>query len=236
MNGKDRSSSLCSHHKLLPTPTLNLTVHASSPPVPHNSNLTPDRYISLPAPLRKPTDLHPLPKHQTMRTPPEMEHAQLLPLLDPLAHRNRDLARAHLSHADAQERHESDGRVVRLDEDERARRRRRDVALAGALALLVRVVRGAEVFELRFRVVRPVDDVAFADHARDGGVPAVVGERAEERLVDRAADELACEGVVREHVGHGVGLAFDPEFGAGGDVGGGVVGQRFAGVGDYVRV
>ena len=43
-------------------------------------------------------------------------------------------------------------------------------------------------------------------------MPAVIAEGAEERLIDCAVHELGSEGVVVEHVGERVGLAFEPEF------------------------
>ena len=43
-------------------------------------------------------------------------------------------------------------------------------------------------------------------------MPAVVAEGAEERLVDGAIHELGGQGVVVEHVGQGVGLAFNPKY------------------------
>src|SRR5947199_6691298 len=63
-------------------------------------------------------------------------------------------------------------------------------------------------------------------------MPAVVVERAEEGLVNGAADELPHRFVVREHVLERVGLALDPEPVIALNPGGDRVGRRLASVDD----
>ena len=144
-----------------------------------------------------------------------------------------DGTRRDLRHADADERHEPDVCVVRFDEDDGPRCCRGDVALASRLTLPVRAVGFGEVFEERLGVVGSFLDEGLFDGAGDGTVPAVVAQRAEEGLVDCAADELGRERVESEHVEDRVGLAFEPEFVATFDVVCDVEGPRFARVGDY---
>lgn len=167
-----------------------------------------------------------------------MEHTRLVALLDVLALLDRDLARRHLVHADADKGHEADGGVVRLDEDDGARSQGGQVRLhradaLGDLALLLGAVDLAAV-EQRLAEVRAVDDVGLLDGAGDGRVPPVVGQRGQEGLVHGAAGELARQGVVGEHVPDGVGLALDPELVVQLDVAGGGVGPGLAAVGDDV--
>ena len=64
-----------------------------------------------------------------MRGAAEVKHANLLAFLDVLPFVNGDLAGRDLGHADRHHAHQADVRVVRLDEDQRARRHRGDVAL-----------------------------------------------------------------------------------------------------------
>nr|POE59281.1 hypothetical protein CFP56_24550 [Quercus suber] len=143
----------------------------------------------------------------------EVEHARLLTLGDVLALLDRDLARADLVHADADEGHEADGWVVGLDEDDGARRERRQVALADGDAAGVNLAhRGVpEPLEQRLGEVGAVLDEGLLDRAADGRVPAVVGERGQEGLVDGAAGEVVAERVVGQHVADRVRLALDPE-------------------------
>ena len=67
-----------------------------------------------------------------MGRPAEVEHPDLVPLSDVLALADRDIARADLVHTDTHKSHEPQGRIVRLDEDDGARRQRRQVALGDA--------------------------------------------------------------------------------------------------------
>lgn len=73
--------------------------------------------------------LHTLPKQQTMRRAAKVEHAELLALLDVLALLHGDLARTHLIHADADESHKPDSRMIGLDENNSARGQGGQIAL-----------------------------------------------------------------------------------------------------------
>ena len=96
-----------------------------------------------------------------MRRATKVEHAHLVALLDMLPSLDGDLACADLHHPHSDERHEPDGGVVRLDEDDRASGDGGEVSLAGDRALHVdirAVGRIAEALEERLRVVRAVLD------------------------------------------------------------------------------
>lgn len=104
-----------------------MTKHATYPPKhpnplrPHDSELTSYRHVVLEADGREIVDVHGLAEDQAVRRAAEVEHAELVALLDVLALLHRDLARAHLVHADGDEGHEADGGVVGLDEEDGAR-------------------------------------------------------------------------------------------------------------------
>ena len=63
-------------------------------------------------------------------------------------------------------------------------------------------------------------------------MPAVIGQRAQERLVDGAADEPLRPRVVVQHELQGVRLGLDPEFVQQLDIPGDGEGRGFAGVDD----
>ena len=138
-----------------------------------------------------------------------MEHTKLFALVDMLPSLDGDITRADLDHADGHEGHKPDGRVIRLDEDDRAGGDGGDVSLGpnGApdvdLTAARRIGIGigiGEALEERLGIVCAVLDKGLADRPRDGGVPAVVGEGGEECLVDGGAFETVCEVVKGEHV------------------------------------
>lgn len=84
--------------------------------------------------------------------------------------------------------------------------------------------------------IRAVLDERLCDLSRNGRVPPVVAQRAQERLVDCAACKLLRQSILREDVEAGVRLAVYPELVAQLDVVGDVVSQRLARVGDNVVV
>lgn len=135
----------------------------------------------------------------------EVEHPQLVALLDALARLDGDLVGGHLGHSYGDEGHEADARVVGLYQDDAARRGLGDVALG-----LVGAV-GVKPYSGRLRVVGAVYQCRADDGAADGAVPAVIAEGAQERLVQRAADELLVHWVVREHMSQRVWLPLEPE-------------------------
>lgn len=141
------------------------------------------------------------PKHQAVRRPSKVEHADLVTLLHPLPLRHGNVARRHFGHAYTDKGHQPHGRVVGFDEDQRPRRRRCEITLRGRFASDVDAVRIwvwiPQSFKQRFRVVRPVDDVGVDHRPTDGRVPAVVAQRAEISLVYGATDELLRQGIVR---------------------------------------
>ena len=186
--------------------------------VSHLSKLRSDGDVVLPTRLREPLHISRLAEQQAMRRATKMEHAELVALGDMLPSVDGDLTRADLDHADGDERHEPNGGVVRLDEDDRAGGDGGVVPLARDGAPDVDVVAGvgrvriAQALEERLGVVRPVLDERLDDAPRDGRVPAVVRERGEERLVHGAAREVGREVVEREHVEQRVFLALEPEL------------------------
>src|SRR5579862_5801325 len=68
-------------------------------------------------------------KDQAMGRAAEMEHTELPALSDALPFVRCDLAARHFRHADREEAHQSDFRVVCVDEDDRACRDLRNVSL-----------------------------------------------------------------------------------------------------------
>jgi hypothetical protein len=107
-----------------------------------------------------------LAEQQTMRRATKVEHAHLFALLDMLPSIDGDVARADLDHPHSDERHEPDGGVVRLNEEDRAGGDGGDVSLArdGAAHVNVTAVgRIAEALEERLGVVRAVLDERFDD-------------------------------------------------------------------------
>nr|POF05912.1 hypothetical protein CFP56_53299 [Quercus suber] len=176
-------------------------------------HLTTHRHILLPTRLRETLDLDPLAEQQHMRAATEMEHARLLALGDVFALLDRDLTRADLIHADTDERHQPDRRVIGLDENHRARRQRRQIALADTDAAGIDLAcrRVPEPFEQRFGEIRAVLHERLLDRAADGRMPAMIRQRRQERLVDGPARERVAQRIVGQHVPHRVRLAFDPE-------------------------
>lgn len=127
-----------------------------------------------------------------------MEHAQFVALLDVLPLLDGDLAGADLVHADADEGHQPDLGVIRLDEDDTPGRQCREVSLrdgdAGGVNLHGRVAR---VFHQRLAEVGAVLDEGALDLAGHGRVPAVVGQGGKEGLVDGGTGKLLRERIVR---------------------------------------
>ena len=148
-----------------------------------------------------------------MRAPPIMKHPQLFPRLHTLADSHRDLIRADLGHTNRDKRHQPHIPAIRFNEDDRARRHTGDVRLGmvrrGGIGPTIFGI--GEAVEVVCGVVGAGYVEGFYDGAADGAVPAVIGEGAEEGLVERSADEMRGEVVVDEHVVEGVGLAFEPE-------------------------
>ena len=147
-----------------------------------------------------------------MRTPPIMKHTQLLPRIHMLPSRNRNLIRADLAHTNSDKRNQSNFPTIGFNEDDRARRHTGNIRLGmvrrGGIGPVFSV---REALEVVCGVVCAGHIERFYDRASDGAVPAVIGESAEEGLVECSADEVGDECVLDEHVVEGVGLAFEPE-------------------------
>jgi hypothetical protein len=73
--------------------------------------------------------LHLRAEDETVGRAAEMEHADLVPFPDPLPFAGSDVAAGNLGQADCKHAHEPDVGAVGLDEQQRARRQLRDVAL-----------------------------------------------------------------------------------------------------------
>ena len=165
------------------------------------------------------------------------KRTDLIALVHALALPHGKLAARHLRHANVHGRHEADGGVVRLDEDDATAGDVRDVGLGpvrrGRVGVLV-VVR--EAFVPVLGVVRPGDVADFGHGAGDGGVPAMVGQRGEESLVDGAVGEELCLGLVVEHGLQRVRLVLEVEGAPLLDVVMQVFNRGFARVDDYIFV
>ena len=141
-----------------------------------------------------------------------MKHTQRLPRIHMLAGSHSDLIRADLAHPNSDERHQPHIPAIRFNEDDRARRHTGDVRLGMVRRDGIGSTRCVgEAVEVVCGVVGAGYVEGFHDGAADGAVPAVIGEGAEEGLVECSADEVGGEVVVDEHVVQGVGLAFEPE-------------------------
>lgn len=143
-----------------------------------------------------------------------MEHPRLLTLLDMLTLLHCNVASRNLVHANTDESHQANSRVVCLDEDDCSSSQGSDVALASADTALIDLlcVWIAETLEQRLREERAIDDVSLLDGTTNGRVPSVVAQRGQEGLVDSGAGKLLCKLVMRKHVKNGVWLALDPEL------------------------
>lgn len=148
-------------------------------------------------------------EHHHVRRSTKVERPNLVSLLDPIPFSHCQLDRRDLHETDANEAHQPDVGVVRLDENDGARA---DGGLVsdGASDDVHAAARGGAN---NGGVVRTRDDVRLDDTPIDGAMPAVVIHRAEDRLEDLAIIQLSCEGVVVEHMLEGVGLLLDPELG-----------------------
>jgi hypothetical protein len=149
---------------------------------------------------------------------------------------DRDFTRRNLCHSNPHKRHQPDLGVIGLNKDDRTRGNDREVLLAIILPRSRRPSILLKVLVKRLAVVCARDDIRLDDLSGYGRVPSVVGECAEESLVDCPADELICVFILRKHVDAAVRLTFDPEFVAAVDVVGDLVDHAFAAVGDDVVV
>src|SRR6266404_3905200 len=86
--------------------------------IPHLSELRPDGDVLLPTRLREILHIDALAEQQAMRRATKVEHAHLFALLDMLPSLDGDLTRADLDHPHSDERHQPNGGVVRLDEED----------------------------------------------------------------------------------------------------------------------
>ncbi len=111
---------------------------------------------------------------QGVRGAAEVEHPQLIARADCLTIGDAQRARRHLRHANADEAHESDGRVGGADEDQRSHSGDREPRLGanqGTARVVLRkigVVRRCTVVG-NDSVVRPWNDDSLFDDAVDGG-------------------------------------------------------------------
>lgn len=205
----------------------------------NNSQLSSHRHVLLPPCRRELLQLYTLLKNQAMRRPSKVKHAQLLPLCDVLPFSHRDVTRAHLVHADTNKGQQPNSWIVRLEHNNGPRCHGRQVALRHGDAMSVNL-RNAVLLVQGLKEglgkVRSVLDKRPLHGARNGRVPAVVGQGREKRLVHGAAGELGREGVVGEHVDHGIALALGKEGIAELDVGLKVERSGLAGVGNDVVV
>lgn len=141
--------------------------------------MAPDGHVVTKTNLRKVLDPDALAEQQTVRRAAEVEHAELLALLDTLVLPHRDLARADLVHADADKCHQPDGRVIRLQEHDGPRRQRGQVCLGYPQPLYIDGVHTAAVvivvgWEQRLGEIGPCRYEGADDTTRHGTVPPVV--------------------------------------------------------------
>ena len=123
-----------------------------------------------------------------------MESAELISTLDPRALLNCDFARRYLYHADGDEAHQANVRVVRLDEDKGPCGNDTEVGLGSSEdGVVVAQGRGERIIGTR-------NDTGLDYCASDGAVPAVVVGGREESLIDCAAVESRGKWVAIEHV------------------------------------
>ena len=115
----------------------------------------------------------------------ELEVAQFFALGQVVAGRNVGCEQAgrDLEHSYRDERHQPDDGVVGIDDDDGLGGDVREVGLRGRLRL-------DDPVWVALGVVRPVGEVGPQDRPGDRAVPAVIVRGTEERLIDRAADEL----------------------------------------------
>lgn len=173
-----------------------------------------DRYVDLLSSLGKATDINTLLESKSVARTTKVEHARLLSLGDMVTLLDRDLTRTDLIHTNTNKADQSQLLLVRLHDNDRARRQVRNVALAVRQAgLALRGVVGVDDGAADLLAeVRAVDDEGLLDCAADGRVPAVVAERGQEGLVDGAAFEFFGVGGLGEHVVEGVLVTLGPEF------------------------
>ena len=123
-----------------------------------------------------------------------MEKPDLLAPANALSRRDANLARRHLGHADEQGGHKADTRVIRLNEEDRPCCHGGlicgipDKSFLAAGGIVFRVAEAGGV--RRFGAVEAWDLGRFDDGAAHRGVPAVIAQRAEIRLVNGAGYEL----------------------------------------------
>ena len=154
--------------------------------------------------------LRPRPENEAVRRPSVVEHAELLASRDALPAPHADLARRHFSHPDGDEAQYPEARVVGLDKNERLCGDGGQVALRLDEHERVQPLREAEG-RRSLREIATGHVVCADDAAADGGVPPVIAERGEVRLVDGTAAEARGEWIVVDHVEQGVRLALEPE-------------------------
>ena len=140
-----------------------------------------------------------------------MKHANLLPLDDPIAFRDSEFAARDLRHANEHHSHQPNVGIVRLDEENPARRHGGEVWLGVGGADGIRSGWVDEPLVEVLGIVRPRDDLGADDRAGNGVVPAVVGQRAQKCLVDAAPHEFGGVAIIVQHMGERVRLSFEPK-------------------------
>jgi hypothetical protein len=179
----------------------------------NSGNLAANRNVLRLARLGEAANLDTIAEQQAVRRTAKVEHTGLLTLLDVLALLDGDLTSRNLIHTDTDEGHESNGRVVSLDEDDGSCGEGSQITLTGRDAVCVDLlcVRVTETLEQRLAKVGTVLNVGFLDGAADGCVPTVVRQSRQEGLVNSAVGKLLCQAVVGQHISDTVGLSLDPE-------------------------
>ena len=180
----------------------------------NNSDLAADWNVLLSAWLWESADLDSLTEEQAVGGTTEVEHPSLLSLLDVLTLLDGDLASRDLVHTNTDESHETNGWIVGLDKDDGASSEGSQVSLTARDTVCVNLLCAwvTKTLKQRLTKVSAVLNKGLLDGAANGRVPAVVGQRGKEGLIDCAADKLRGQGVSGHHVGEGVLVAFGPEF------------------------
>lgn len=142
----------------------------------HNRHLAAHWNIRSTTRLRETGHLDPLSEEQTMRTASKVEHSRLLSLGDMITLLDGDFTRADFIHTHTDERHETNGGIIRFDEYDGAGGQSCQVALTHTDSSHVNLGGFAKSFEERLGEVCSVLHESSLDGAADGSVPAVVAQ------------------------------------------------------------
>ncbi len=125
-----------------------------------------------------------------------MKHPDLLTLFNALTLLDADITGGNLCHANCQDCHQADGRIVSFHENDSPCSSRGDIALSSTLSHPISPVRGTKILKEWLRIVRSVLHIRFDYSTAYGAIPAMVTQGAQESLVDCAADEIIGDFVV----------------------------------------